>query len=209
MVKSDPRPAKAFTLVELLVVIAIIAVLIALLLPSLNSARRQAQAVVCLSNLRSIGLAFQLYAHDYQNIIVPTIAWDGDKADVWAMILVNGKYLPNPHIIDSGTSNQAAPSTVLVCPADPTNFTRYDSKWMMTNTESPSNGAAGACILYVGYGVNGATANLSVSKVPTSASQYLPMQGIAFTTTPRATPAVAPNVDCFHPWKYVNLHQAA
>lgn len=61
---------KGFTLVELLVVISIIALLLAVLMPALNKARKQGRKIVCSSSLRQIGLAFTTYAQNYDDWIV-------------------------------------------------------------------------------------------------------------------------------------------
>ena len=58
------RRRAAFTLIELLIVIGILAVLIALLAPAASAARHAATRVVCLSQMRQIGLAFLMYAND-------------------------------------------------------------------------------------------------------------------------------------------------
>jgi len=58
------RQRRAFTLVELLVVIATVAVLMGILIPALSSARRSTRKIVCLSNLRQIGVSIHLYSGD-------------------------------------------------------------------------------------------------------------------------------------------------
>ncbi len=65
-----------FTLIELLVVIAVIALLISLLVPGLGRARETARTVACMSNQRSLILAWTMYADTYKGRVMPLAYWD-------------------------------------------------------------------------------------------------------------------------------------
>ncbi len=65
------RPRPAFTLIELLVVVSIIALLLAILLPSLKNARNQAKGVLCLTHLRQLSHGWHMYADENSDICIP------------------------------------------------------------------------------------------------------------------------------------------
>lgn len=69
--EKNVRRAGGFTLIELLVVIAIIAVLAAMLLPALASAKEKARRISCGSNLRQVHAAFSFYAEDHADFLPP------------------------------------------------------------------------------------------------------------------------------------------
>jgi prepilin-type N-terminal cleavage/methylation domain-containing protein/prepilin-type processing-associated H-X9-DG protein len=102
----------AFTLIELLVVIGIIALVAALVPPTLNRSRRFAQYAACKNNLRQAGLALGLYLTDFQKY--PSSEYDG--WDPWSNLLVDNSSMgPWFRLLPycGGRSN------VLVCPAVP------------------------------------------------------------------------------------------
>lgn len=85
------RIRAGFTLIELLVVISIISVLVAILLPALQSARASAYRIQCMSNLRQIGITAGMYANDFNEALVPKVEHGTPHGHLWAGRL-NGLY---------------------------------------------------------------------------------------------------------------------
>lgn len=114
------KTTRGFTLVELLVVMAIIALLGALLLPSLSRARESARRTSCTSNLRQVNLAIHLYADDFAESlpVLPEPNPFPNGVGAYYKQLVKG-YL--------GLTGPASPGEkVFICPSDPTFHTRIE-----------------------------------------------------------------------------------
>lgn len=84
---------KIFTLIELLVVIAIIAILAALLLPSLSKAKDKAKQISCANHLKQTGMIFHLYGNDFNGLAPPYATYNNPGTWTWPAFLINNGYI--------------------------------------------------------------------------------------------------------------------
>jgi prepilin-type N-terminal cleavage/methylation domain-containing protein len=146
--RSSIPPSRGFTLIELLVVISILALLMAILLPTLQQARKQAKAVTCQATLRQWGIVFSMYMNEHDDRLsnLETVLWWRCSRAYYAecndllLCPTAARYEINPH------DSQRAPPI-----AHDFGMGNKSGAWRFCEDVLPSESKV---ILYGGYGIN-------------------------------------------------------
>jgi prepilin-type N-terminal cleavage/methylation domain-containing protein len=157
--KKIAQEKKAFTLIELLVVIAIIAILAAMLLPALAAAKRKAQRISCVNNLKESSLAFRI--------------WEGDNGDKYPMAVSTASGGASEQVRHGSAtiayqdgvanafgvmSNELSTPKILACPSDIRTLvtqpaTNFFELYSAPNASPPT--ASSTTVQYISYFVSG------------------------------------------------------
>ena len=137
---------KCFTLIELLVVVAIIAILLALLLPALSTAKEMGRSAACQSNLKQLGTSYQMYCNDFNGwcatmvLFSPVVSGETCNDVPWFRNkeLSSNLGIPDSVDLDNPPSNSVA---VRLCASDP-------NPYRTAATNKPTTSYAGN--LYIG-----------------------------------------------------------
>ncbi len=126
------REQNNFTLIELLVVIAIIAILAAMLLPALSSARRSAKRIKCASNLKQMGVGIVNYCDSYDGLL-PYKKGNSFPTYIYSFVILFNPWVGGHDVTYRWGSSYPNPNKMWCCPEDINDGTGFEAKYHGTS----------------------------------------------------------------------------